>query len=612
MILPKQTVPNQAPTVSNFDLMPFALERKGTGYFQVSIGTRKTNVEIDSQATESTQNGAIVDAVWELMGTKDPQVVGFVRRMMAELRTGDVMRLGPSNSTQIAAQNNVFESVPCAKTPIPDGATRGIVTEWESFPTDCLPDPLSTLSREGSKAIGCDEAMIALALLAAVGAAVGNSRRIQLKAGWNEPAVIWTMTLSDSGTGKSPADKLAMKSLRRKENELYKRYQEAKSNYADAIDAWEQSQKNKSNSRIGAATKPVEPVAERLVISDATSEAIAAILQTNIRGLILSMDEAAGWIKGFDQYRAGGKGNDLQRWLSIFDAGPMTVDRKVGDCKHIHIPRTFVCFSGGIQPGIFQQAMTQEHDDSGFTARLLIANPPDNVATWTDATVSKRTEAAVDDLFDGLLALEMQPDEDGNMAPVDVPLDPEALAAWVVYFNRNSAEMSAMTGNLRAVWAKLKAYAARLALLVHLARVVTGDADESAVDLKSIQSGIALADWFGNERRRMEAGGETPEQAARRKLADLIRLEFNGRITPRELQRKKHYEESKQATDQLHTLVAAGLGYWDYEPSSEIGGRPSTQFILNDAPDVTIPPAKLSETRVLSHVTGLKIAGGIL
>src|SRR5262249_28241618 len=62
---------------------------------------------------------------------------------------------------------------------------------WKPFPAEALPEPARGYVDAASRAIGCDASYIALPLVTALAAAIGNSRVIRLKRGWTEPAVLW-------------------------------------------------------------------------------------------------------------------------------------------------------------------------------------------------------------------------------------------------------------------------------------------------------------------------------------------------------------------------------------------------------------------------------------
>ena len=89
---------------------------------------------------------------------------------------------------------------------------------YTPFPVVALPEPVKSYMVESAAAIGCDAAYIALPGLSALASSIGAGYRIQLKPNWTEPAVIWTGTIGEWGTCKSPAMKLAMDYLLRKKN----------------------------------------------------------------------------------------------------------------------------------------------------------------------------------------------------------------------------------------------------------------------------------------------------------------------------------------------------------------------------------------------------------
>jgi hypothetical protein len=68
------------------------------------------------------------------------------------------------------------------------------------FPVYALPQPIAGFVDSAARAIGCDASFVAVPLLVGLTAAIGNTRRIQLKQGWTEPAVMWAALVADSGT----------------------------------------------------------------------------------------------------------------------------------------------------------------------------------------------------------------------------------------------------------------------------------------------------------------------------------------------------------------------------------------------------------------------------
>ncbi len=110
------------------------------------------------------------------------------------------------------------------------------IERYRPFPVEALPEPMRSFVAKGARAIGCDPSYIALPLLSALAAAIGNTRRIQLKRDWTEPAIIWAAIVGESGTLKTPAFKLVMKPVRDRQGDALKRHAEALASYeAEAL-----------------------------------------------------------------------------------------------------------------------------------------------------------------------------------------------------------------------------------------------------------------------------------------------------------------------------------------------------------------------------------------
>jgi hypothetical protein len=173
-----------------------------------------------------------------------------------------------------------------------------------------------------SHAIGCDPSYVALPLLAGLASAVGNTRRIQLKRGWSEPAVVWAAIVGDSGTLKSPALEVALRPVRRRQHAAMKRHAEAVALYETELIQYERDLQDwkRSKAQDAPPVRLEEPKASRCWCDDTTVEALAVLLLHNWRGLLLVRDELSGWLGSFDRYSQG-KGADAAKWLEMFGGG---------------------------------------------------------------------------------------------------------------------------------------------------------------------------------------------------------------------------------------------------------------------------------------------------
>ena len=469
----------------------------------------------------------------------------------------------------------------------PDRPTAG-VERFQPFPTGALPVPIRGFVEAGAMAIGCDTSYLALPMLTALAAAIGNTRCIRLKQTWTPPAILWAAIVGESGTAKTPAFKLVMRPLRDRQQKALIRHNEAVHQHDSdlachkkAFSNWESDKKTTDD----PPARPESPQAERCLVSDTTVEALAPLLLANPRGLLLARDELAGWFGSFDRY---GKGStDASNWMSMFNGEPIVVDRKTGTPRTIHVPLASVSVCGGIQPGVLRRALGVEHRESGLAARLLLTCPPRKPKQWTEADIDPEAESEIARLFDRLFELQPTAGEDNDQRPVVVFLTPEAKSEWKEYYNSHAQEQVDLSGDLAAAWSKLEEYAARLALVVHFARWAARDVtlqSADVLDVASMLSGITLAKWFKGEAKRVYSLlSESPEAGEERQLVEWIERK-GGSVTVREVQQgHRLYPTAQDAEAVLGRLFKAGHGIWVDAPTTARGGRPSRVFHLSTA-----------------------------
>jgi hypothetical protein len=462
---------------------------------------------------------------------------------------------------------------------------------WKPFPVTALPELARHYVDAASRAIGCDESYVALPLLTGFAAAIGNSRSIRLKRGWTEPSVLWSALIGESGTLKSPALDQPLKRIRKRQDEAIRRHSLAVEDYdrAKAVFDAKMAHWKRTGAKNGesAPPEPVPPVCERFWVSDTTVEALAERLARAPRGLLLWREELAGWLGSFGQYK-GGKGRDSAHFLTMHGARSLLMDRKSGDATTIYVPRAALSICGGIQPGILRLALAQEHFQSGLAARLLLAMPPRKAKRWSEAVVEETLETELADIFDRLYGLSMTVDAEAEEpAPVPLNLSARAKLAWVAFYNEHATEQLELTGDLAAAWSKLEGYAARLALVVHLARWAAGAAligePPGDVNAESVEAGIELSRWFGNEAQRVYAVlNESDEERDQRELVELMQRK-GGCLTVRELMhaRRRYRTSAEDAEAALEQLVKEGVAIRDNTTPSTAGGRPVVRYRLS-------------------------------
>ncbi len=481
-----------------------------------------------------------------------------------------------------------------------DDGPQPTVPPWRPFPLDSLPPAVAAFIAESAAGIGCDAAFVALPLLAALAAAVGNARRVRLRRGWPEPAIVWAVTIGESGSHKSPGFNAALSPVFDRQRKAMKLHAEAFAAYEADRAASELARKTVEkkpearSERTPPPAPPAEPVLASYWIDDTTIEAVGKILADNPRGTLCAVEELAAWFGAFDRYAKSGKGGDAPKWLRMHGGGAVRIDRKNGSPRTLLVPRAAISVTGTIQPGTLRRMLGDAEREGGLAARLFFACPPRRPKRWTDAELSPAAEAALADLFARLWALELGTDAEGDPAPIDLPLTADAKAAFERFVNEHGEEHAELSGDLAAAWSKLEGGAARLALVVHLCRAVAGDADPSAVDAVSVAAGVTLARWFAAEARRVYALlAEDSDARDLRSLAEWIGRKHGGEATARQVQAgRRELRTAADAEAALAALADAGFGRWIDRPTDPAaGGRPTRAFRLHSLARVYETPA---------------------
>jgi DNA polymerase I-like protein with 3'-5' exonuclease and polymerase domains len=556
--------------------------------------------------------GGLLRAGWPVEKAQD-----FLRAVYEAAQTGDVetkLRAVEDTAEKLAAGENVtgwsrvaedlrgdgkkVVAQVCRWLGLPQGKAaraRRPIAPYQPFPLHTLPEPLRSLAQQGARSIGCDPAFIALPGLAVLASLIGNTRVIRLKGDWREPSVVWTGTVGDSSTLKSPGYKVAVNPVVQVQLRMLKEHRRRMEEYEEAKARCDRDRREREENgqSLDGLDRPEEPVCPRLVVSDITIERLSEVLEDNYRGVLVARDELSSWLYSFARYKGGGGGSDVPNWLELHHGGTLMYDRKTGDRRTIIVPRASASVTGGIQPGTLARALTPEHREAGLGARLLLAMPPKVPKRWSEAEIAPEVKQAYEGAIRKLLDLRMDRDDDGDPVPLVLDLAPEAKAAWVKFYNEWGQVQAAVEGDLASAFGKLEAYAARFALIHHVVTHLDAD-DCGPVGPTSMAAGIELARWFAAEAERVYAMlDETNEEREERKLVEFVGLR-EGRTTPRELQRanQRKYPTASHAEAALYALVTAGLGQWREAPSTEKGGRPSKCFVLcvtGDKTDKTSP-----------------------
>jgi len=397
----------------------------------------------------------------------------------------------------------------------------------EEFPISALPITVRQFVREASASVGCPVDYVGLSTLAAVSAAIGDTRRVVIKKDWTEGAAIFAMIIGGPASKKTPAMNLALGPVRKRQMAMKAEYERQKERYEVKLADWKREDNPDDE-------KPKKPVLARTYADDTTVERLADILNENRRGLLITKDELSGWLGAMNQYKQGGKGADRQFWLSVHTNQPVTVDRKSAD-EPVIVAHPWISVIGGIQPEVLPDFGKDRGD--GLIDRFIAVYPKPRVGRWTDDEISDPVREGYARTIGSLYKLR-HANDDEDPFPSRVPMTDEAKALFVAEYNRlhDELESPGFPQRLRPAWGKLEAYLARFALILAMARVAELSGDNSdnndnrfrefseKVSREDMAGAIQLLAYFKNHARRVYTGlyGDSPSDRLAADLRDFL------------------------------------------------------------------------------------------
>ncbi len=369
--------------------------------------------------------------------------------------------------------------------------TRSLL-QWsaETIEIDNLIPSLAQPFRLLGKAFNIPEVIFVAGFLPIGASLLSVGTRIEIAAGNNfyPSPVIWTGIVAESGSTKSPVFKILtapLKLLQAEAEELYKRQMQA---YEIEIANF----KARESKEVG--DEPVKPKPRNYFFHDFTTEAIALNLEGATNGSLVAVDELEEMLAGFNQYRRG-KGNDRQKWLSIYDSGVIKVDRVSG--KRLFLASTPLSILGTIQPEVLKQEMGDLNFVDGLWQRFLWVRLPLTKLPPPQETLSC-------DISQLLLGLYRRLEQ---LPPVTYRISPDARKLWNRWHEWcEEYKLSEPHPSIRSLYPKARERAARIALVLHVVEAVLTNrmpapVVEPVVELDTIANAIAFVQWSINQTR---------------------------------------------------------------------------------------------------------------
>ncbi|TVQ62519.1 MAG: DUF3987 domain-containing protein [Phycisphaerales bacterium] len=417
--------------------------------------------------------------------------------------------------------------------------------------------------------------------------------------GWVEPAPLWTLVLAPSGSRKSAVFRALTAPVNAWEREEAERLApfiaDAVRDRAFAEDRYDalrrkavsakpdQYKAAKHDADAAAAeleTLPDVPQAPRLVISDATPEALVRHLARH-GGRALVADPEADVLRTTTGRRYG----ESPAWGTLLKAhaGDAIHEDRMGR-ESVHVPRPAAALAVVAQPEAVEELWANaDARTNGFLARFLVSRPPDNLGFRKIETppVPERLARAWDRLIRGLL--EHAPRD----TPATVRLDPEAGTLFVAF--RREVEPAMRPGGEhyeRRAWAsKFPGAVLRIAGVLHALATwaVRGTPDDAGpIDGATMRAALAWGRFAADaERHAREGLTASPEDRERAALVEWIESK-GGTATVRDLTRgpSAFRGDPERAAKALGELVASSVAAWVQDGDGAKGGRPAKRVRL--------------------------------
>jgi hypothetical protein len=517
-----------------------------------------------SNGTAEKENG-------EPPAADDPESIEEQRQGDGQPGAGKTNDQGPSQPGPSTQQQSGW--------PEPDMAVLRLQRrEAPKLPIEIFGERWARWIEGAAEASACPIDYVAAPLLAAASAMIGHARWPRAGENWTEPPHLWCASVGDSGDGKSPgADVLyrhIMPEMERKMTvDFPGRLREAQAaiEIAEAKhDNWKSEVRGaiKAGSTPSQPPPPVpeEPVAPRLVLSDATIERVAVLLaRAAPKGVLMTRDELTGWLLGMTAYNDGARAF----WIEAYGGRLYRVDR-VKHPEPIVVPRLAVSWHGGIQPERLAQVMREA--DDGLLARFMwfwpepvpfrIADQPPGV-DW----------AAI--CFDRLRTLDLAASDNGPR-PLMVPLTAGAVARLERFGLLLQKEKEAAAGLMRSAIGKARGLTLRLSHVLEHLYWCANDGCPSSPDVIKEETLLAAAKFVAEyampmcERTYGDAACTELDRITAT-LARWIKKETPDEIHVRDMQRKVRLPGLTTA-GAIHAaceaLIEAG---WLGQPAGETG-----------------------------------------
>ncbi|WP_310498473.1 YfjI family protein [Sandarakinorhabdus sp.] len=402
-----------------------------------------------------------------------------------------------------------------------------------AFPVDALPDPLAGAIRAISGKVECPEAIAAGSVLAVASLGVQGHADVQfpLDAVGVKPTSLFVLTVAESGSRKTSADRLAMAPVAAHEREMAMGYVALSHEHSCARAAWEAAKRkclsDKKVDQGGMAARlkalgqePAPPMMPILTVADPTLQGLERAFKTAPAALGLFSDEGGKMLGGWSM-QSDNKASTLGGLNALWDGGPIKRMRAGEESASLHGRRLalHLMFQPVLAPRLLAD---REAIDTGLTARMLVSAPHVPFGHRFGREVTPADTAALGRFNDAIASLLSRPYETvggdpRHLAPRKLSFAPDAAIAWKGYSRRCEARQGEgeVWERMRGWGSKAAEHAGRIAGVLAMLR----SAETHQITAADLDAGIVLAEFYAGEMLRLqEAAALNPDLVAAEKV----------------------------------------------------------------------------------------------
>ncbi len=431
--------------------------------------------------TQPAATMSLRDLILDILNRHDNQSLRDIALMELARATGyayrDIDKLAKSLAVEVDLQTDQVEAAKKLKELIKTRRTQLDLNRY-------LEPWFAATLIETAQAMPTAPEFLFTTLLAAAASRMGTAARVAVKisAKYTQPMVFWTAIVANSGSMKTPAQRVILDPLVALETQAYESYILETADYK----AQTESRKRKKPDVDSQEESIKAPTRQRYLTKDITLETLQRIHGENPRGILYYRDELAGNIKARNQYR-GGKGADEEAELDQWNGSAILYDRAE---KSVCLPRSGISRTGGYQWEILANLMGDHKDFNGGFARWLFCaakTPPRYLNLMQEEQDTGITEA----LTHLYIELEKIPEQ-------DYLLSFEAKQLFETWQHQLvDAELAEDSVGLQLACPKVEAYTARLALWLHVVNaVLRGEKPSQVISGETMNKAIELAAYY--------------------------------------------------------------------------------------------------------------------